>query len=416
VGTNFEPSGDHQRQPLEFWFAQRLRPSVELSFKSLQHSGRKIVLLEVPAAPASPVEFNRIAYIRIGSATPRLSDYPERLRALWLKLQPYAWEAGNAAQFLTGDQVLSRLDYVTYFKLLRQPLPDNRQGIFEKLEQDRIVSKDVGGHWNVSNLGAILFAHDLSAFDVSMARKAVRFTAYERESRASKVRHRSELPSGYASCFERLVDIIEGLLPHNEAIEKSLRIERPLFPSIAIRELAANALIHQDMTITGAGPQIELFSNRIEFTNPGDPLVPPDRFLDYPPRSRNEAMASLMRRMGFCEEEGTGIDKVLAAVDTFQLPPPDFRAEGNAMRVVFFAPRSFAEMSKEERVRACYQHACLKHVSGQKMRNSTLRERLGIDERNASQASAIIKMALAAGLIRPADPDRPQAAYVPNLK
>ncbi len=33
-------------------------------------------------------------------------------------------------------------------------------------------------------------------------------------------------------------------------------MEHPLFPELAIRELVANALIHQDMTITGAGPQI----------------------------------------------------------------------------------------------------------------------------------------------------------------
>lgn len=134
---------------------------------------------------------------------------------------------------------------------------------------------------------------------------------------------------------------------------------------------------------TGAGPLVEMFSDRLEITNPGQPLVQPERFLDFPPRSRNEALASLMRRMRLYEEQGTGIDKVFVAVELHQLPPPDFRVEGDAVRAVLYAPRRFAEMTPQERVRACYQHAALS-------------ERLGIDPQNAAQASAVIKQALKA--------------------
>jgi predicted HTH transcriptional regulator len=167
------------------------------------------------------------------------------------------------------------------------------------------------------------------------------------------------------------------------------------------------------MTITGAGPLIEMFKDRLEITNPGQPLVKPERFLDSPPRSRNEALASLMRRMRMCEEQGTGIDKVIVSVELHQLPPPDFRAEGDAVRVVLFAPRRFADMTQEERIRACYQHAALKYVSGQRMKNSTLCERFGIDPQNAAQASVVIRQALETGLIRAADPEHPRAGYVP---
>ena len=70
------------------------------------------------------------------------------------------------------------------------------------------------------------------------------------------------------------------------AIGQALREERPMYPEIAIRELVANALIHQDMTITGAGPMIELFDDRIEITNPGAPLIDVQKFIGSPPRSR----------------------------------------------------------------------------------------------------------------------------------
>jgi len=196
-------------------------------------------------------------------------------------------------------------------------------------------------------------------------------------------------------------------------IFQAFRTETPLFPPIAIRELVANALIHQDMTITGAGPLIELFRDRLEITNPGKPLISPDRFLDTAPRSRNEVLASLMRRMRICEEQGTGIDKVIAAVELFQLPAPDFRVEDYALRTILYAPRRFADMSADERVRACYQHAALKFLNGERMKNSTLRERFGIEARNAAQVSQAIRLAQKRELIRPADPERPQSAYLP---
>lgn len=397
----------------EFPFALLAAFGNKFNFKRVDYQSVSLVLLEIPAATSSPVEFDRQAFIRIGSATPRLSDHPERLKALWAKLQPYVWETGIASTFLSGDEVLRRLDYASYFDLTAQALPDNRAGIFDKLVADRLVKKDVGGHWDITNLGALLFAKKLTNFSPSMARKALRFVAYDGLSRADTVTHRYEGDKGYSIGFTRLIDFIDSLMPRNEFISKDFRQERPLYPVIAIRELVVNALIHQDMTLTGTGPLVEMFSDRLEITNPGKPLVQPARFLDFPPRSRNEALAALMRRMRLCEEQGTGIDKVLMQVELHQLPPPDFREEGDAVRAVLYAPRRFANMTSEERVRACYQHAALKYVSGQRMKNVSLCERLGIETKNAAQASVVIRQTLEAGLIRSADPAHPRTGYLP---
>lgn len=154
--------------------------------------------------------------------------------------------------------------------------------------------------------------------------------------------------------------------------------------------------------------------DRIEITNPGQPLVDdPDRMIDLPPRSRNEALAALMRRMGMCEEQGSGLDKVITEVELYQLPPPLFRKGPESMQVVLYGPRSFAEMTPEERLRACHYHAILKWLSGDKMKNASLCERFGIEAKNASQASVVIKRALEARLIKTADPEHPRAGYVP---
>ena len=68
--------------------------------------------------------------------------------------------------------------------------------------------------------------------------------------------------------FEGLVDYIKAQTPGNEVIKRAIRTTLPVYPEIAVRELVANAIIHQDFSITGAGPMIEIFSDRLEITNP----------------------------------------------------------------------------------------------------------------------------------------------------
>ena len=99
-------------------------------------------------------------------------------------------------------------------------------------------------------------------------------------------------------------------LPQNEVVEAAIRKEVKLIPEIVIRELVANALIHQGFTISGTSMMVEIYSDRVEISNPGEPIVPVERFIDgY--ESRNEDLARMMRRMGICEEKSSGIDRVI---------------------------------------------------------------------------------------------------------
>jgi len=395
------------------WLSLMLSPRIAFNFRKVNHSNGDVILLEIPATHTTPVEFNKTAYIRIGSATPRLSDYPEHYLKLINSLRSYNWEKAIAKSFITADEVVNLIDYPAYFKLTNQNLPANKKGILERLLADDLIKKDVGGHWNITNLGAILFAENLDNFDTALSRKGIRFVAYDGDNRASTVKQRIDGKKGYANAFSGIVGYINNLLPVNEHIGSTQRKPQLLFPEIAIRETIANALIHQDMTISGTGPLVELFNTRLEVTNPGKSLIKTDRMIDLPPRSRNEALASLMRRMNMCEEQGTGLDKVIISIELNQLPPPKFQEMSDSMRVILFAPRSFADMTVAERTRACYQHSIMKYLDGKKMKNSTLCERFGIDKKNAAQASVVIRKALENGIIKAADPEHPRGGYEP---
>src|SRR3989338_5474887 len=180
----------------------------------------------------------------------------------------------------------------------------------------------------------------------------------------------------------------------------------------------ANALIHRDFSQTGMNPMVEIFPDRMEITNPGIllPSVKIDRLIDTAPESRNELLAGLMRRMGICEERGSGIDKALFYVEVYGLPPIEFTEGPNMFRVILRSPRRFQQMPPGERLNACYQHCCLRYVSGEPMTNASFRKRMGLKDTQYTLAWRVIDVAMDRRLIKPRDTksqSRKYAAYVP---
>jgi len=393
LGTTFQPtSAKMGNEELENWLLRLLDPKVEFHFHAIKIEAKNVVILEISAAFRHPTQFKKTEYIRLGSYKKKLKDHPEKERKLWRIFDNVPFEKQIAAEQLEESEVLALIDYPAYFDLLKTPLPEDRSRILEALNADNLIIKNDSGNWNITNLGAILFAKDLNQFK-GLNRKTIRVIQYESTNKIKTLREQIN-NKGYACGFESLISYINSILPTNEIITQALRETVPMYPELAIRELVANALIHQDFFQTGTGPMIEIFSNRIGITNPGLPLVPTDRFLDTPPKSRNEALASLMRRMRICEERGSGIDKVVFETEYYQLPAPIFTTSLEHTITILFAHKELKEMDREDRIRACYLHASLKYVEHDYMTNTSLRERFGVDAKNTAIVSRIIREAL----------------------
>ena len=225
----------------------------------------------------------------------------------------------------------------------------------------------------------------------------VRVIVYKGKSKLDIVREQS-FDVGYAISFKTMVEWINSQLPANEEIGQALRSTVTMYPEIAVREIVANMLVHQDFSEKGF-PMVEIYTDRIDVSNPGQPIISVERFIDEY-NSRNSSLADLMRRLGICEELGSGLDKAVAAIELFQLPPLRFTVQEARTTVTLFAYRKYADLDRQERIYACYQHACLKYVTNDKMTNLTLRERLGIDKQNYPMASRIIRDTLVAGKIK----------------
>lgn len=409
VGTNFLPSKEKiGNEQLEFWLSKMISPRVDFRIYEFNFGDKNIVIFEIPPAINQPVKFNNIAYIRVGSTTPELNDYPEKERKIWNNINRKSFEKGIAKESVSVSEILNLLDYAKYFSLTKQELPSETNLFTEKMAQHGLVKKVFDNCYDITNLGAILLAKNLQDFS-TVKRKSVRVVLYKGNTKVNRLKEQ-EISLGYAISFENLLDYVNDKLPHNEEISKSLRKDVKMYPEVAIREFVANALIHQDLSISGAGPMIEIFDNRVEITNTGEPLIETDRFIDHPPRSRNEDLASFMRQIGVCEEGGTGIDRALINIDLYQLPAPNFEKFENFTKVTLYAHKSLRDMTLDDKIRACFQHCVLKYVENSRMTNATLRERLRIGEKNYPAASAIIRATIMKKLIK--ESEKPKE-YVP---
>lgn len=415
VGTTAKPRERRiGNEELENWLAHGLSPRIDFHFSEMSIDDHRVVALRVQAATAYPVAFKGVEWIRVGTIKKKLKDHPGKEKELWAKLAHMPVEVGIAASGVSGEEVLTRLDYAAYFDLAGHAAPATRGAILDRLATERLVARRGDDVYDITNLGALLFARLLAEFP-TLARKAFRVVRYRGSSRVEAEREQLGV-KGYAAGFAGLVGYVNGQVPRNEVLGDALRREVEMYPKRAVRELVANAMIHQDLSMSGTGPMVEIFEDRLEVSNPGLPLIDPLRFIDHSPRSRNESLADLMRRLGICEERGSGFDKVIFDIEVFQLPPPDIRVDETHTRVVLFAHQDLGKMDRLDRVRACYQHCCLSYVSNQVMTNTTLRTRFKIDEADYTVASKIIRETIDAALIKREDPtnqSRKHARYVP---
>lgn len=414
AGTNFDPRAErHGSQSLELWLRIKLSQNVQFEFESTLVDDKLVVILRIWPAVSQIALFDGKPYIRTDSSTQELKRGSAREHELFQRIQKAVYETQVAKSGMALDDVLTSLDVAAYFERQDIQVPESVDSIAHYLEREQLIISQDDGLYSVTNMGALLFAKRLSDFP-EVQRKAARVIQYEDKSRLVISRTKT-FDAGYVLCLDEIDEYIATIAGSREIIERATRRTVPQFPSIAVRELVANALIHQDFFYTGTGPMVELFPNRLEITNPGTPLVDVLRILNDPPRSRNEKMAALLRRLNLCEEAGSGWDKVVAACELRRLPAPRIDVSDTAMQVSLFSAIPFRDLMPEERMLSCYWHACSKYANKETASNQSIRERFGLPSSASAQVSRLIKECIDAGYIRALDQgaSRRYMRYIP---
>lgn len=393
-----------------------LEPAQKIDHASAVIQGKPLLFIYIPESAVKPVSLKgrgyEHAFIRSGGQTRKMSR--DEIRTAVIQSRQLRYEELEALSCPLAE-VNRFLDTRRWMQRMGKPSPESSSAATDMLVNEKMILRN-GDHCAITNLGAIVAAQDFSQFP-GKERFAMRVIKYRGKSRIDAEQER-EFGTGYGTGFQELVQYISGQLPTSEVIRDALRTTVPVYPEISIREFVANALIHRDFMVTSLHPMVEIFSDRMEITSPGRllPAVQVDRLIDTAPESRNELLAKMMRRMGVCEERGSGIDRALIQIEVYGLPPVEFKEGDHYFRVTLFSPRDFKQMTAAERLRACYQHCCLRYVSGEKMTTASLRHRLGLNTAQNVLAWKVVSDALRKALIKPSDPQNKSkkfASYVP---
>lgn len=415
VGTNFYPKEKKKGgEPFISWLERMLEPRINITFEENTIEGKHVVVLVIQMSAGRPISFSGQKYIRSGSSLKNLFDYPEKERELWKSFESRSFEKEFAKTNLDFEEVTKLIDVKQYIKMLGYPEETNTDQLTEYLIEDGIIEAS-GSKYNITNMGAFTFAFELNNFD-GLSNHALRVIRYAGNNKMSAIVDQIA-GKGVAVGFEGLLSFIKSYIPRNpETLQRDGRMEQSTdYPNLAIREIIANQLVHQDFAVKGSAPTIEIFDNRIVFTNPGAPINKPDRLLDMPPISRNEALADLFKKMHLVESRGSGIDKVIITLEQNLLPAPDISVKENFTVVTLFQRRAVQDMNNREKVNAIFYHSAILYLEDRYMTNKTVRERFGLTPKESAAASKLITLALKNGKIKAYDENagRKNMQYIP---
>ena len=229
-------------EEVENWLRHQLSENADFEIFQAEENGVRLVVMRITAAFSRPVAFENIPYIRIGSYTKKLHDYPEVQSRIWDRLRNVNFETQASLTNLDVVTAVQMLDASLYFTETKTHEPTTVDGYAEVFCAENIIHKQDDGRYSITNLGALLFAKRISDFP-RVARKAVRLIQYRGANRSEMIRE-IDGNKGYAAGFENLIQFILALTPSDEPIVGGIRKSLSAYPEIAIRELVANALIH----------------------------------------------------------------------------------------------------------------------------------------------------------------------------
>lgn len=406
LGTSFKPfsvkvrdkKGKKSNEELLVWLSKHIKPAPNIDVREIFVENKRIVVFILGANPLEVSKFHSDAYIRIGANTRRLDEYPSIEKEIWSKVISREFETIPARFNVSRDDVMRLIDFESFYNMRQNRVGVERGVLFDEALRCGIIQDNRDTTYNITNLGALLYARDLSDFP-RLANKFIRIITYQGKSKISMVREERS-KGGYIVEFNRIHRYIMDCVIDEDAIdEDGIRRKKFLYPKLTVRELFANAIIHQDLSTNVMHPMIEIYSDRMEFVNSGAPLIPEDRFLDYPPQTRNQKIADEFYKVGICEIQGSGWDKVATEASELSFPAPKPEATQNTTRVVLSQRKTLENMTTEERIWSLYTYACLLWVNREFLTNTLTRQLFHIPENNLSTASNLLSQTVKAGLI-----------------
>ena len=327
--------------------AQGLEPRVQINQFTFQEKNKPLFVIEIKESTEKPVHIRgksiEKSFIRSGGQTRPMSK--NDMKQSILNSRPQRFEELPISYENIDVNLEEYFDFSMVFERLGNQKFITKEAQLERLRNLKLLAL-VGTKYVPTNLGIITCCRNLSTLP-GFERCCVRVLTINGTSKISPAKEKI-FTGGCILELDNIVKFIMNIIPHSEIMQHATRLDTPVIPEIAIREIVGNAIVHRDYSRNDSYVLIEIYTNRIEITSPGGLYadVTVDRLLDHPPRTRNEVLAEFMKLLNFYEERGKGIDATIDAIEFYGLPPVEFRTAIDYFTAILFYPRSFEDMSK----------------------------------------------------------------------
>ncbi|GAB6189968.1 hypothetical protein JCM30566_17100 [Marinitoga arctica] len=136
---------------------------------------------------------------------------------------------------------------------------------------------------------------------------------------------------------EDAINFAKIYIERNVIIKGLAREEKYIVPIEVLREVIVNAVVHRDYSIN-SDIKFAIFDNRIEVTSPGGlpGNLNVETIKDGRSEIRNKVIARFFKEIGYIEQWGTGIRRIIELCSKNGLKKPEFIDDGRYFKVVIY--------------------------------------------------------------------------------
>lgn len=407
---NFVPKGtqedrDYIIQKITKIANQSQEPSLQIHAFPIHVENTNLLCIQILPSKTKPVFIKdraplggKACFKRTGSSTVAMSI--QEIKDLLISYQEIYFDESPVKNTSISD-----LDFNHMSNLLPKL---NQHNI--KSEQNTAVLLDtrvlvgVKSHLEVSGAGWLCFAIDPQQKS-EFRNGYIEFQVFKGNARDNPIK-KYEIKGNLPHQIEQSIQLLKQYIWLVPTIEGIKREDIPAYPDVVLREVITNSVVHRDYRKMHHPVKIAMFDNRIEIENPGG-LMPGLTIYNLIHRRdwRNPLLAELMKKFGFGDMDGQGIDRLYAATLSIKVPPPILIDHDNSFTIILSAPKSFEEFSPEEkRLMIIIMVIMHEYIDNKNVRNC-----FGI---STEKASTLIKSLVADKVLQPGGTSRKYAKYI----
>ncbi len=323
---------------------QNLDPKIHPKITTEKVEGKEIIIIDVKQSMDKTVLAFGRPYKRVGRSTVRMSKegYEELILEKHKERLQFDKEVCKEASLEDIDWKFVKENFVPlYERVSSKIITGTPKSVLESLNCIR--------NNKPTNAGILLFCKVPQKFFMNAYIALARYGAEEIDIR------RLDYKEFSGNLFQQ-IDDCDKYIKENISVMSQLRKDRvqrediPEYGWFSIREIVTNSVCHRDYSNIGTKVIIKMFSNRIEFYNPGglSKGITPKNITEMQ-FSRNPIIAKILAKVSYIEELGEGWNKIVKEHKEHPLIPelPTVKSDDYTFLVNIYSTKDrFAEEKK----------------------------------------------------------------------